>query len=65
MIVGVDVVNVGRQSVMGMVATNSATMTQHFNQVYFHGLEKEKVKNKEWTKNRQEIDISEKRLGIM
>eukprot|EP00355_Strombidium_rassoulzadegani_P002716 CAMPEP_0168613156 /NCGR_PEP_ID=MMETSP0449_2-20121227/3304_1 /TAXON_ID=1082188 /ORGANISM="Strombidium rassoulzadegani, Strain ras09" /LENGTH=233 /DNA_ID=CAMNT_0008653777 /DNA_START=131 /DNA_END=832 /DNA_ORIENTATION=- len=38
MIVALDLVNKGRQSIIGLAATNSAKMTQHFSQVRFQEL---------------------------
>ena len=41
MVVGIDVVNHGKSSVMGLVASNSPDITQHFSQARFHDLYKD------------------------
>lgn len=64
-VVAIDVVNDGRLSIMGMTASNSDDITQHFSQTRFHELSLEKVKLKEWTKKRQEQEISNTRREIV
>jgi hypothetical protein len=65
MVVAMDVVNNGRLSIMGMTASNSQTISQHFSQVRFHELSADKVRSKEWTKQRQEQEIQNLRSKIV
>lgn len=44
MVVGVDVVNKGRQSIIGLAATYTKTLTQHFSKIAYQDLYKERVK---------------------
>lgn len=64
MTVGVDVVNQGRKSIIGLSASYSKYMTQHFTKVEYQELHKEMI-GKEWTKERQEIEVTKARQNIL
>lgn len=56
MVVGVDVVNAGRRAIIGMTASYSKHMTQHYSQVVCQDLLKELV-GKSLTKQEQEEKV--------
>jgi len=43
MVIGVDVVNAGRRAIIGMTASYSKHMTQHYSQVVYQDLLKELI----------------------
>ena len=58
MIVGVDVVNTGRNSIMGMAATCNPYMMQHFSGIVEHNQFKDMIK-KGASKHEQEQKLCE------
>ena len=65
MTVGVDVIPQGRKSIIGLSASYSQYLTQHFSKVEYQELHKEMVGQKGWTKERQEIEVTKKRAEIL
>ena len=68
MIVGIDVVNKGRLSVVGLAATYSRFLTQHHTKVVYQDLYKDRVKQgakNQITKSQQEDLITNDRTKIL
>jgi hypothetical protein len=61
MIVGVDVVNKGRKSVIGLAATYSKFLTQHYTKVVYQGFPGDRT----MTKDKQEDLITAGRTKIL
>ena len=64
MVVGVDVVNAGRRAIIGLTASYSKHMTQHFSQVVNQDLLKELI-GKSLTKSEQEEKVCKDRAVIV
>jgi hypothetical protein len=64
MVVGVDVVNMGRNCVVGMTASYNAHMMQYFSEVALQDLHRDKV-GKSMTKQEQDELVCSERLQII
>jgi hypothetical protein len=64
MVVGVDIVNAGRRAIIGMTASYSKHMTQHYSQVVYQDLLKDLV-GVSLTKQEQEEKVCANRSIIV
>jgi len=68
MVVGVDVVNKGSKSIIGLAATYSEYLTQHFSRIQYQDLYRDRVSRKNpnrITKDQQEDVITDERTKIL
>jgi len=66
MVVGVDVIHAGKNSIVGMAATNSGSLTQHYTKISYQDLRKNVAEAKTaGLKDLQEEETTQQRIGIL
>lgn len=63
MFVGVNIVNEGRKSIVGMCASRTTTISQYYSKVMYHELHKDMIKTE--SKEAQERVVTEERTQIL